>query len=293
MALTQDRFTDYSAGPAAYGRGRVSRTGLTGARGMQSPYRSTSGMQRPSPITPGTLGGAVPSWTLSPGGMEMTGGGMAPAPRSPITPGRMGGGGVNYGMQMADTRPAAGRIPARPVTKPEPSYGHGLGPMTAEEANEWLNAGNYTGGGYATIKANLAAENARRWGDAAGTAPVGNQLNFGPITPGSKGKSWTWGAPPAGTAGAGTAGTGTAGTGTAGTGTAGGAKVPLTDPQTGLPFEDPQGNPVLGNPTGQPAIPTPQTPPATRPMVYSQRAMRPRYPSIRRPAYGSSPYLNY
>jgi hypothetical protein len=44
-----------------------------------------------SQITPGTLGGATPTWTLSPGGMEMTGGGSMPAQRSPITPGTMGG----------------------------------------------------------------------------------------------------------------------------------------------------------------------------------------------------------
>jgi hypothetical protein len=154
---------------------------------------------------------------------------------------------------MADTRPRPGQVTTLPhgrppITKPwpgpggggtlapGPSPGYGQAPMTADEANEWLNAGNYTGGGYATIQSLLAAENARRWGDAPGEAPAGNQLNFGEITPGSKGKHWTWGPPPGAVAAGGGAPAG-----------------PLIDPVSGQPLETPDGRPIYNpNPTAPP-----------------------------------------
>jgi hypothetical protein len=166
----------------------------------------------PSPITPGTLGGGNAA-TFLPGTM---GGQFGP-----------GGGDKMY----------RGPLPPHLMPGPSGEYGSGQAPMTAEESNEWLNAGNYTGGGYATIQSLLAAENARRWGDAPGEAPAGNQLNFGEITPGSKGKHWTWGAPPETTAGGAPAG-------------------PLIDPVSGQPLETPDGRPINNpNPTAPPGAP--------------------------------------
>lgn len=278
MPPPQDRFTDYSAGPASYGRGRVSRTGLTGARGMQSPYRRTpsSNLTMIDNRPPGSP--RVPDRTT----------GIRPMPSGEYWAGRGGGGQISTLMHGRPniTRPwpgpGGGGISAPP---PSGEYGHGMGPMDADESNKWLNEGNFKGGGYATIQSLLAAENAKRWGDAPGEAPAGNQLNFGEVTPGSKTKHWTWGPRPIRPIAGGTGGTGGTGGGTGGGG-------PLTDPQTGLPLEDPQGNPVTGIQSGQAAPPTGHGPYPRSPMTYYNQNAGGRA-TRRRTAYGSSPYLNY
>ena len=148
-----------------------------------------------------------------------------------------------------------GPLPPHLMPGPSGEYGYGMGPMDADEANEWLNAQpqNYAQGGYAAIAAALATENANRWGNAPGEAPAGNQLNFGPVTPGSDSNSWTWGPAPGLTKPGGTGGPG-GGTGTPGApGTPGG---PLIDPVSGQPLETPDGRPIYNpNPTAPPAAP--------------------------------------